>query len=573
MRRMRGVWASWLAVVVLGCGGGGGSDAADAGDGTVPDVVPDIAAAPDVPGIDVVEGPDIVVLPDVPPDGGADTAPPEDAVDPLPRTPGGLPLALPFELTRPDEGEPLTGAEITDFTGQLTGLWKQIDFFTWVYETTHGVDVSTGYPPYLIWWHDVVAVKDGDTVTFRNSARDGGSHNNAEPTSLVLMQAIGGYLLTGDESAGRIVEQFTNSFTAVMKGFVYDGDDPIEHLMSRNIVFRNHEFVLPSGKQKAVDYTEWYFPYEGWNADRFRYENNPTWGDIWVTNKRSKDDVPYLYRVAAWLPYVIELTDDPAIRAAAEEALRLMVATARDIVDHGYVIRTKDAEGNAVFVEDQDLGTFVSYTGVFPDAECDPRLASALLAYGEPLENDCGTGQGSPYDAIAGAGNYFNYEIIDQFHMAALALALTHDYADEAKALVEGLIARIARYRDPTSGESGQSSDNWERDIARFLLMSAALGYPLTSEEARLVQDVHLATVAEYTTFERWNLWADTVPDGTYSFRDGGMYPRHRPELIRIEDIALVLEYCWSPFRNPASAPFVDCDVVADLARWGAAAR
>jgi len=538
-------------LVVTACGSGDGSQ-------------PDLPDASDVSSDPGVQDPGTVE------DAGQDTAEQETAAaDVLPTTPGGLPLSLPFKLTRPDPGEPLSDAEIAEFTARMTGLLKQIDFFTWVYETTHGTDASTGLPDYQIWWHDVVAVKEGDTVTFRNSAKDGGSHNNAEPTMLLLGQAIGGYLMTGDAAMGRIVEQFTRSITAVMKGFVHDENDPLQHLMSRNIITINHEFVLPSGKKKAVDYTEWYFSYEGWNADRFRYEDNPTWGDVWVTNKRSKDDIPYFYRVATWLPYLIEMTDDDGIGEAALEALDLLVLFARDVVDHGWRIRTKDAEGNAIFVEDQDLGSFVAYTELIPDAECDPRLATALLAYDEPLDQDCGSGQGSPYDTVAGAGNYFNYEIIHQFHMAAVALALTRGHTDVAKSLVEGLITRIERYRDPESDEPGLTSDRWERDIARFLLMAATLGYPLTADEARHVQKVHLDTVEAYEDFPRWNLWDDSVPDGVYSFRDGGMYPKHEPHLIRIEDIAHILEYCWSPFRNPAGIPFVDCDVVRDTAQWG----
>jgi len=74
--------------------------------------------------------------------------------------------------------------------------------------------------------------------------------------------------------------------------------------------------------------------------------------------------------------------------------------------------------------------------------------------------------------------------------------------------------------------------------------------------------------VVEYTDFPNWDLWDPSVPDGTYSFRDE-FHPRHRDSAIKIEDIAFLLEYCWSPFKNPAGVDVVDCDVVADPARWG----
>ncbi|MBW1809671.1 MAG: hypothetical protein JRJ87_15860 [Deltaproteobacteria bacterium] len=478
-----------------------------------------------------------------------------------------LPDKLPFTLTRPDVGQPLSQAEISAVTVRITGFWKQIDYFTWVYETCHGMDISTGYPDYLIWWHDVDAVKLGDTVTFRNNSAYGGSHNNADPTASVLIQAIGGYLLTGDQAMGMLVEQFAKSITATMQGFVFDESDPLEFIMARNIVTHNHTFVLPSGKKKAVDYTDWYTTYEGWNANRVHYPNNPTWGDIYVTTMRSKDDVPYMYRAAAWFPYLIEYAPDQPVREAAAEALAYMQGFAKDIVDSGYYIRSKDEEGQ-VYIPDQDLASFNDYIEIFPDAECDPRLASALLAYAEPLDIDCGSGQGSGYDMVAGQGHYFNYSIIDVFHLSALQLALTSGHARIAEDLLLGYITRLERYRDPDGGEPGWDHEDWERDIALLLLHGASLGMPLTSEEARQVHKFLDQSVSEYEDFPNWNLWDPSVPDGTYSFRDG-FHPAHRAAAFRIEDIAYLLEYCWSPFKNPAGVEFVDCEIVRNPARWG----
>jgi hypothetical protein len=479
----------------------------------------------------------------------------------------GLPMALPFELSRPDLGVPLTGAEVSEFTARITGLWRQADYFAWATETSHGMDASTGLDDYLIWWHDVDAIKLGDTVTFRNNSAYGGSHNNAVPTALVLTQAIGGYLLTGDPAMGWAVEQYAKSLTATMKGFVFDQNDPWTYLMARNIVAHNHAFELPSGKSKAVDYSDWYSTYEGWNADRLHYPNNPTWGELYVTTMRSKDDVPYLYRAAAWFPYLVALAPDERIRSAAGEALEYMRGFAADIVSSGYLIRTKDATGQA-FVPDQDLASLVAYVSLFPDAECDARLATALLATGEPLDQDCGDGQGSPYDRFAGQIHYYNYAIVDHFHLAALHLALTSNQPALAERLLGGLIVRLERYRDPQSEEPGQADPSWQRDVAVLLLKAASLGMPLTSDEARQVQAFYSAAVDAYAGFPNWDLWDPSVPDGVYDFRSG-FHPAHRPEAVEVEALAFLLEYCWSPFRNPAGVRFVDCDQVADPARWG----
>lgn len=512
----------------------------------------------------------------VPPDATADV-PPEtggtadlEAVDSpeLPAlTPGGLPLALPFALERDDKGEPLTDEELTEFTRRITGFWKEIDYFTWIYEISHGVDASTGYPDYLIWWHDVDAVKEGDTVTFRNNPQYGGSHNNAVPTDLVLVQAIAGYLMTGDAAMGRIVEQFAKSNTACMEGFVFDENDEVNYLLARNIVTFNHEFVLPSGKKKAVDYTQWYFPYEGWNANRYNYPDNPTWGDLWVTTMRSKDDVPYVFRSAAWLPYVIEMAPDESVRAAAQDMLEHVELFAKDIVDSGWKIRSKDEFGQA-YVPEEDLAHLDSYVALFPDAECDARLGAALMGYGDAQGVDCGDGQGSPYDSFAGEINYFNYQIVDHFHLSALHLALVRGQTEIAKQLLHGMIKRLEGYRDPAGNEAGMKDPNWGRDISLMLLKSASLGMPLTSDEVRQVHQYHDGAVEAYASFPNWDLWDPSVPDGAYSFRDG-FQPKRIPEAVEIEAVAFLLEYCWSPFRNPAGRPIVDCEVVRDPSRWG----
>lgn len=534
-----------------------GSDGSDSTDVPVADSAADVA-------LDAMEVAVQDSAPEVVPEAVDDMS-----VDLPPRTtPGGLPMELPFALERADEGEPLTPEEITAFTRRITGLWLQVDYFTWVYETSHGVDDSTGYPDYLIWWHDVDAVKAGDTVTFMNQPAYGGSHNNAEPTNLVLVQALGSYLAIGDESAGEIVEQFANSNTALMKGFVFDDNDPLDMLLARNIVTFNHEFTLPSGKKKVVEYDKWYSAYEGWNADRFNYPNNPTWGDVWVTNMRSKDDVPYIYRAAAWLPYVIELSPEGEAKEAAVEMLDFTRRFAKDVVDSGWNIRTKDAAGNAYIVEDQDLLSLNDYVEVMEDAECPARLATAYLGYGDNQGVDCGKGYGSLYEELAGSINYFNYQIIDHFHVAAAHLALTYGDVTAAEQLMIGLGERMDLYLAPDSKLAGKSDVNWGRDISLIALKSAALGLPLTSKEVRLIHKYHDGAVDRYTDFPNWDLWDPSVPDGAYSFRDG-FHPKSEGDAVRCEEMAFLMEYCWSPFRNPAGRQIVDCDIVNDPMQWG----
>ena len=83
-----------------------------------------------------------------------------------------------------------------------------------------------------------------------------------------------------------------------------------------------------------------------------------------------------------------------------------------------------------------------------------------------------------------------------------------------------------------------------------------------------MILEVHHTTLDFFETFPNWDLWDDSVADGTYDFRTE-FIPEGKPETIRAEEIAFILEYCWSPFRNPAGVKFVDCSIAGDPKQWG----
>ena len=70
----------------------------------------------------------------------------------------------------------------------------------------------------------------------------------------------------------------------------------------------------------------------------------------------------------------------------------------------------------------------------------------------------------------------------------------------------------------------------------------------------------------EFSDWEHWDLWQADLADGQYPTKPG--HVAGDEHWTRIEDMALILEYCWSPLRNPAGAPLVDCDLVADPSSW-----
>lgn len=488
----------------------------------------------------------------------------------------GLPDGLAFEYGRADVGTPPGAAEIEAFTRKVTGFWKQVGFFPWVLRISHGVHESTGKRDYMVWWSGVNAYREGDQVRFYHHDPDGGGHNIMIPTPRVLSAALGGYLLTGDPQMAEVAEQYCQGITATMLGMVYDQNDPIDFLPARNIATIDHTYQTQEGYTKQIDYSGWHTEYEHWNTCRFEYQNNPYWGSVWVTNMRSKDDVPHLFMAVPYITYAAERAESADVREACAETLEYLTAFARDIVDQGYRIRSKDENG-APFIpgytgdeeKDQaagDLASFVWWDELIPDGECNAKRASALIGYGECGDLDCGRASGNSYEDMAVATHYYNHDIVRFFHAAHIANALVNRDDAAAKKLLEGLAERIDGYLDTPDADLPRSRSEWENDVALLALRSAAFGYPLTSREARLIQDKWGLGADEFSGWEYWNLWDPGFADGQLPIRPG--HSDGDVHWARIEDMAMLLEYCWSPLRNPAGVQFVDCGIVADPAQW-----
>ena len=463
---------------------------------------------------------------------------------------------LPFVFERPAKGEPLTATEVDAFTGELNALWHEAKYFEWAADVSHGVDASTGKPDYLLWWHDVEVVKAGDTVTFRHS-NTGGGHNIYIPSSHVLGAAAAGYLFTGDAAMGRLAAQYAKGIDAACRGFVFDANDTNTHLMARNVVGSNHGYSLADGRKAAVDYTPWFTAYQEWNAQRFQYANNPDWGDVWVTNMRSKDDVPHIYMAALILERLAIDAPDAAIKAAAQKGLDCVHGFTKDIVDSGYVIRTKDPAGQA-YTPTEDLASFVQYESIDPKGECAAKLTSALLGTDDPRGNDCGRNAITGYESYAVALHFYNYHIVQTFHLTAALASLTRGQNDAAQTLLAGVAERATRYLTP-GAELGQEDERWGAEISFWLVQAAAVGLPLTAEEVRFVHTNYRRALVAHRAWGRWNIWEQ--PDGTYS-PDGGFLPSSRDGLIPAEDLGVFMHYCWSPYRNASGQPLVDCEKI-----------
>lgn len=488
----------------------------------------------------------------------------------------GLPEGLPFSYERAGAGEPQSAQALAAFSGQMAQFFREYDFFGWVLRMSHGVDASTGLRDFSLWWSETHAVKtDGRVAIVHEPLAEHGGHNMLVSNAKLLASVASAYLFTRDDTLGTLTGQYCKGISSTMLGMVRDADDPIRHLMARSVVMFNHSYRTHDGYEKSVDYSNWFFSYDRWNCSRFLYADNPYWGEVWVTNTRSKDDLGYLFDAVGILAYVAARGKSPEVRAACAETLELVQAFSRDIVDHGYQIRTKDPEGAPYTpsnssgppeAKTEDLASFVFWDGVFPDSECNHTQATALMGYGDLRETECSAFGGHPdYEVFAIRNNPPNGHLFRSFHIAAIRLALLHGFAERARKSLEGLEQRFVRDVEMDLSRVRVQPERWFRDIALARLQAAAVGYPLTNEEVVEIQGYFSAAVEAYTSWPLWNVWEASLPDGEYRWEppasqegEGGQWTYW----VAVQDMGLLFTYCASPFKNPAGALPVDCTVL-----------
>jgi len=515
-------------------------------------------------------------------DAGEPEPQPVVGVDPPPEPSDSLGFEPP---DREADGTPPTPEEVTEFTKRVMAFFADTGYFDWVFRTSHGLDVS--YDPdmmdYRLWWQDTRMRRNGDTITFTHHKY---AENIAKRTVKVLNGAAAGHLLTGDERMAEVAAHLMRGMVALSLGLEFESEDPlVKYLQSRAVFNHNHSYEV-DGRKVDVDYEQTHEASGKWNVHAFEVPDNPTYGTIWVTNMRSKDDVPYMYHALNVATRVYYRTENTELKESARLFIEYMRGFAQSIVDSDWYILTKYADGKATISVDTDapsnppadLGSFVHWQEILgPDAECTAQLGAALTGYGYPAgKGDCDRGLiGRDFEQIAGAGNWFNYNIYNYFHIAALSTANLWGYTNIAESLMDGLVERFDTLLwDPELPNANHR--HFASDSAGWLLSAATQGYPLTAKEARHIMQWYGDSADWYSQWEHWDPWSSLaegqelydykapqdkiVPDG-----DGGEKVISH---IRLVEMPYVFEYCWSSLKAKNGVDFIDCDIVADPTSW-----
>ena len=482
------------------------------------------------------------------------------------------PDELPFTFTRAAAGDPLTPAEITAFTEAITSFWVDNQYFPRYRWISHGMveDNGQGWPAFKLYFQVNSGTKTDDVVEIRHT---GNSDNLMIRTGKIFNSFASLYLASGDELAAYMIKQYCQGVAALIQGFVWSEDDPEQYIMPRTIFVTNHTYT-EEGREAYVNYEpakKYEYDWNGWTIPN---PTNPSFGDIWVRTMRSKDDVPHIYRMLPLLYRLEEEAPDEDVREAVDLALHYLKTWVGDIVDTGYFIRSKEEDGNTFIPMNKDypfivndLASFTIFDPVAPNAECNPELASALIAYGEPLGVDCGNGGSYIYDYIATSQHYFNAAIIRYFHIDAVLLALMYEENDAAYELLEGLAERVDTVFDNEEGQTQHTS--YDADTASFMLTAATAGLPLTNEEARHIVEEYTTSIEHFNEWAYWDLWDESVPNGSVQIKPSNTMSPEKT-VVRETEMAYLIDYCYSPFRNTAGADLVDCNVILNPDLWGA---
>ncbi len=504
----------WLAsLLVVGCGGSDQVSGGDAGE---------------------VDG------------GGADADLPLEHRDQV----GEHPKVLPFEYLREDAGDPLTAAEVTSFTERYLELLEHTRYFETIADRVHGWPRSDPQQRYWYgtWWSGVRVIKEIGQVTFLHGAA--GADNNGLRTAQIMESTCYAFRLWTEPELEQLLRTLIRGFSSWILAMESSSHPDAGVLMTRASY---PEPVLSADRAGDIwiDYGL-NRPGEPNGATTYVHvPDNPYWGDIWVKNKRSKDDIGAMLRSIAQVDACTEELGDPA-RDDLDLLYGLYFRWARRVVDDWYGIATYDEDLN-VFIPNEGLANYVTVE----NAECSAMLALNLAGRAHPGGVECGSGIAFADWAVAELNNS-SAQIIRTHHEAAANHALLANRPTLALDLLGGLAERITHFFDAFQ-EGTQPQGYSPGDYAALMMHSANVGVPLTSQEIRWLMARFDLAHASYLNIppETFDIFSPATPDGEYPFEPGG-------DGVFFNDLGLLLGACTSQWRNPSARPILDCDRVRD---------
>jgi hypothetical protein len=455
--------------------------------------------------------------------------------------------SLAVTFTRPDVGTPLTQAELDAATDQLVALLVDTRYFDVIDERAHGwPQTQPGYW-YGTWWSGVTVTKQAGAVTYQHGA--GGADNNGLRTAPYLEGACYAHLMWGKPLTAQLVRKMARGYASWALTMKRDATDIAPSLLAR-AQYPASVMSAEGGRSLFIDHSLDRPGLDNGATEYVHLATNPTFGDVWIKNKRSKDDMGQVFRSIAQIQACAPRLD-AAGQADLAQVMSLYASWSQQVETEGWSIATLDKSSNLYTPPVSE--TLAHYTLV-DNVECPGALMMRLLGHGDPGTLSCGSGISNTEQLLCSQMKNGVKQILRTHHEAAVNMALLTNQTAPALALLQGLAERVTSDFSLASGASPPANVNPD-DIVSLLLHAANTGVPLTSSEVRWL---HARLDAAHTSYRAaanaatYRVFDPATPDGVYPFDPSGSG-------MSFSDIGLVIGSCASPFRNPTGRPIVNC--------------
>ncbi len=479
-----------------------------------------------------------------PADGG------NDGADAGPKGPiGPPPSALPVSYTRPDVGAPVSQAELDAATDDLIALLEDTRYFDFVDERIHGwPQTAPGYW-YGTWWSGVGIEKSGGQVTYRHVKV--GADNNGLRTPPYLEGACYAHLMWGKPLTEQLVRRIARGYSSWALAMKRNAADTAPTMLTRAL-YPESVTSTENGRSFFIDYSLNRPGEDNPATEYVHLPNNPTFGDIYIKNKRSKDDMGHILRSIVQMQACAPRLD-AAGKADLAEATSLYQAWAKQVAAEGYSIATLDKNAN---VYTPPVSETLAHYVTLDNVECPGALTMNLLGNGNPGSLSCGSGI-STSEKLSVLANKLRHnvrQILRTHHESAANAALFTAQNSVALSLLDGLTQRIETDQ-PAAAQASPPGDMDPKDIVSLLLHAANTGVPLTSKEVRWIHSRLHSAWASYRApgaAATYRVFDPATPDGAYPYEPSG-------EGMWFSDFGVLIGSCASPYRNPTGRPVLDC--------------
>jgi len=450
---------------------------------------------------------------------------------------------------RPVRGAPVTDEERREATRIYIDLLDKTRYYAVMNERIHGWPASDPrYPWWGIWWTGVQIEKSAGAIAFKHHKI--GSDNAASDTAMMLENACYAHLLWKLPAATEALHKLMRGMSAQIKAMrsASRPKDPVllgrsfypvsvvSHDDGRTIPFK-YDDARPGTDNGATEYVH--------------IPDNPVWGDIYVKNKRSKDDMGHVLRALAQVDASCGQSGslDDATLQDWNETLSLYQLWATQVYNDDWRIATRSKSLAVIY----PLDTLANFYSI---AECDAMFSISMFGRGDGGGKDCGEGVGGIVDWAA-SFNDQNIGILESFHQAAVMAALKFHRNDLALPLMQGLVTRMEKHLDAV--RQGKASANYPATkLAGLLLRNAVMGVPLNFGEARWLEtQIKIAhdSFLKPRKDHYYDIEKAVLPDGLYPYNPTGAGLDWR-------DIGALVGLCVSPYVNHTGVSVLDCDML-----------